>query len=98
MTSNFKGDLKVVVIHGDLWMFPREFQKPGLSSHSSQEMQLEASRRLLLRRVQTSGWFGTVTWQPPPQRLPGAGPLWTLSKAAPKNGGLVQKCSVKTVP
>lgn len=34
---------------------------------------------------------GAVTWQPPAQCLRGAGPLWTLPKAAPKTGGLVWK-------
>lgn len=97
MTSNFKGDLKAFVIHGDLWLFPREFQKPGLSSHNSQEMQLKVSHRFLLRHVRTGGWCGTVTWQPPSQHLPGAGPLRMLSKAAPKTEGLMQKCSVKTI-
>lgn len=51
LTSNLKKDLKVVVIHGDLWSFPREFQAPGLSSHNSQEMQLKISHRLLIQRV-----------------------------------------------
>lgn len=51
LTSNLKKDLKVVVIHGDLWPFPREFRAPGLSSHNSQEMQLKISHRLLIQPV-----------------------------------------------
>lgn len=60
MTSNLKGDFKMVVIHGDLWMSPREFQKPGLSSHNSQETQLKVSHRSLVQRV----WTGSAGQSP----------------------------------
>lgn len=72
MTSNLKGDLRMVVIHGDLWMFLREFQKPGLSSHNSQEMQLKVSHRSLVQRV----WTGSAGQSPgnlyPKEQSPGS--------------------------
>lgn len=60
VTSNLKGDFKMVVIHGDLWTSPREFQKPGLSSHNSQEMQLKVSHWSLVQRV----WTGSAGQSP----------------------------------
>lgn len=55
----------MVVIQGDLWMFPREFQKPGLSSHNSQETQLKVSHRSLVQRV----WTGRAGQSPDSLRL-----------------------------
>lgn len=90
MTSNLKGNLKAVVIHGDLWTFPREFQKPGLSSHNSQEMQLKVSHRLLLHHVRTSG-----AGQSPSSLHPSAckrqDPYGCYPRLRPKPGDLCEK-------
>lgn len=92
MTSNLKGDLKMVVIHGDLWMFPMEFQKPGLSSHNSQEMQLKVSHRLLLQHVRTSS-----VGQPPgslcPSACEGQDPYGCYPRLHPKPGDLCENHS-----
>lgn len=39
-------------MHGDLWIFHREFQAPGLSSHNSQERQLEIPQVINLATMQ----------------------------------------------
>lgn len=74
----------MVVIHEDLWMSPREFQKPVLSSHNFQEMQLKVSHRLLVQRVST----GSVGQSPgslhPNTCMVLSHTLHMLSKTVPK--------------
>lgn len=82
----------MVVIHGDLWTFPREFQKPGLSSHNSQEMQLTVSHRSLLQHV----WAGSAGQSPGslhPSACKGLDLYWCYPRLRPKPGHLCENAS-----
>ena len=92
MTSNLKEDLKMVVIHGDLWTFPKEFQKPGLSSHNSQEMQLKVSHRLLLQHVRT-GSAGQSPSSLRPSACEGQDPYRCHPRLRPGPGAFCENCS-----
>lgn len=95
MASNLKGDLKMVVIHGDLWTFPREFQKPGLSSHNSQEMRLKVSYKSLLQHVWTSS-AGQSPGSLHPSACEGQDPYRCYPRLHPKKVDLCDYPSVDT--